>query len=182
METKQEIRNQIKKIRRNIDAVEWKAAAETITKKVVESDSFREATDLYCYMNFNGEVETVHIMEEAWRLGKDVWLPKVSKDDMDFYLVRSISELKRGTFGILEPSGDSEKAPGNDGLMIVPGVAFDKEYNRVGYGRGYYDRYLRKRPNLIKMGIAFDVQIMEKVPNDENDCKMDMILTESLSY
>lgn len=182
LETKQEIRQQIRKIRRNIEAVEWKAATEMITKKVIESDSFREATDLYCYMNFDGEVETVRIMEEAWRLGKDVWLPKVSGDDMDFYLIRSISELKKGAFGIMEPSGDSEKAPGDDGLMIVPGVAFDKEYCRVGYGKGYYDRYLKAHPDLIKMGIAFDVQIMEKVPNDEYDCKMDMILTESLSY
>lgn len=182
LETKQEIRQQMRKIRCNIEAVEWRAATEIITKKVIESDSFREATDLYCYMNFDSEVETLAILEEAWRLGKDVWLPKVSRDHMDFYLVRSVSELKKSKFGILEPTGDSEKASGDDGLMVVPGIAFDKEHYRIGYGKGYYDRYLAAHPDLFKIGIAFDVQIMEKVPSEEHDYKMDLIFTESLSY
>lgn len=182
METKQEIRKQIRKVRRNIEAVDWQKATETITGKVIESDSFREATDLYCYMNFDYEVGTVRIMEEAWRLGKDVWLPKVSGDEMDFFLVHSVKELKKGAFGIMEPSGNSEKATGEDGLIIVPGVVFDRHRHRIGYGKGYYDRYLTAHPDLITMGIAFDIQLMEKIPNDEFDRKLDMVFTETLTY
>lgn len=182
METKKEIRQQIRKIRRNIEAGEWQAATDIITGKVIESDSFREATDLYCYMNFDSEVETVRIMEEAWRLGKNVWLPKTFGDEMEFYLVHSMQELEKGNYGIMEPSGRSEKASGDDGLMIVPGVAFDLQHNRIGYGKGYYDRYLEKHPNLVTMGVAFDVQIVDKIPSDEFDHPLNMIMTESMCY
>lgn len=182
LETKQEIREQIRKLRGGINADEWQTATETIAQKIIASDNFREATDLFCYMDFDGEVGTELIMDEAWRLGKDIWLPKVMDGKMEFYLVESEEELVRGTYGILEPTGESEKAPGDDGLVIVPGIAFDKNHNRLGYGKGYYDRYLKAHPGLIKLGIAFDIQLVDKIPAEECDCKMDMVFTETLSY
>jgi 5-formyltetrahydrofolate cyclo-ligase len=182
LETKREIREQIKKLRGSILADEWDTATEVIAQKVIASDSFREATDLFCYMDFDGEVGTEHIIDEAWRLGKGLWLPKVSGGEMEFYLVESEKELVRGTFGILEPTGKSEKAIGEDGLVIVPGIAFDKNHNRIGYGRGYYDRYLNKHPNLFKLALAFDIQLVDKIPADECDCRMDMVFTETLMY
>lgn len=182
LETKQEIRAQIRKIRAGIGADEWRAATDRIAQKVIESDHFREATDLFCYMDFDGEVGTEHMIAEAWRLGKDIWLPRVSGGEMDFFLVESENELVRGAFGILEPSGKSVRAPGEDGLVIVPGIAFDREHNRIGYGKGFYDRYLKAHPHLFKLGIAFDIQLVEKIPAEECDCKMDMVVTETLMY
>ncbi len=101
---------------------------------------------------------------------------------MSFYLVESEKELVRGAFGILEPTGESERAPGDDGLVIIPGIAFDKHYNRIGYGKGYYDRYLSAHPNLFKLALAFDIQLVDKIPAEECDCRMDMIFTETLMY
>lgn len=182
METKQEIRQQLLKIRRSIEEEQWQAATDVIAQKVIESDSFREATDLYCYMDFDREAGTDRIMDAAWRLGKDIWLPKVSNGEMEFFLVGPSLELVKGAFGILEPAGESEMAEGIDGLVIVPGIAFDKERNRIGYGKGYYDRYLKRHPRLVKMGIAFDVQLLEKIPTEETDCRLDFIITESFNY
>ena len=182
METKQEIREQIIKIRRGMEEEEWQAATDAIAGKVIESDSFREATDLYCYMDFDREAGTDRIMDEAWRLGKDIWLPKVSGGEMEFFLVKPSQKFVKGAFGILEPSGVSEMAKGTDGLAIVPGVAFDREKNRIGYGKGFYDRYLRKHPHLVKMGIAFDVQLVDKIPKEETDCGLDFVVTESFFY
>lgn len=182
METKQEIREQMLKIRRGMEAEEWQAATDAIAGKVIESDSFREATDFYCYMDFDREAGTDRIMDEAWRLGKDIWLPKVSGGEMEFFLVKPFQKFVKGSFGILEPSGASEMAKGTDGLAIVPGVAFDREKNRIGYGKGFYDRYLRKHPHLVKMGIAFDVQLVDKIPKEETDCGLDFVVTESFFY
>ncbi len=182
LETKQEIRKQIRKLRSRINADEWQAATEAIAEKIIGSDSFREATDLYCYMDFDGEVGTERIIDEAWRLGKDIWLPKVSGDEMRFYLVESEQHLVRGTFGILEPCGGCVQASGEDGLAIVPGIAFDRLHNRIGYGKGYYDRYLKAHPNLVKFGVAFDIQLVDKIPSEECDCKMDRIFTETVVY
>ena len=182
LETKQEIREQIRKLRAGIGADEWHAATEVIAGKVIANDYFREATDLFCYMDFDGEAGTEQIIDEAWRLGKDIWLPRVSGGEMDFYLVESEKELVRGTFGILEPSGEGIKAPGNDGLVIVPGIAFDCMRNRIGYGKGFYDRYLSAHPNLVKLGIAFDIQLVDRIPAEECDCKMDMVFTEKVVY
>ncbi len=101
---------------------------------------------------------------------------------MEFFLVKPSQKFVKGAFGILEPSGVSEMAKGTDGLAIVPGVAFDREKNRIGYGKGFYDRYLRKHPHLVKMGIAFDVQLVDKIPKEETDCGLDFVVTESFFY
>lgn len=182
LETKQEIREQLRKIRAGIGADEWHAATDAIAEKVIGSDYFREATDIFCYMDFDGEAGTEQIIDEAWRLGKDIWLPKVTDGEMDFYLVESEKELVRGTFGILEPSGEGIKAPGEDGLVIVPGIAFDRNHNRIGYGKGFYDRYLNAHPHLVKLGIAFDIQLVDRIPAEECDCRMDMVVTEKIVY
>lgn len=182
LETKQEIRKQLRKLRSKMNADEWQSATEMIAEKIIGSDSFREATDLYCYMDFDGEAGTELIIDEAWRLGKDIWLPKVCGGEMQFYLVESEKELVRGTFGILEPSGESITASGEDGLIIVPGIAFDCMRNRIGYGKGYYDRYLNAHPNLVKYGIAFDIQLVDKIPAEECDCRMDKVFTETVVY
>lgn len=180
METKQEIREQLKKVRKRLEDSDWKQATDKITEKVIQSDAFREATDIFCYMSIANEVGTTGIIEEAWRLGKEVWMPKVSGTDMDFYQVQSLEELRTGAFGVPEPSGEGEKASAEDGLMIVPGVAFDREGHRIGYGKGYYDQYIRRHPAVITMGIAFDFQLMEKIPVEEQDENVDFIVTETL--
>lgn len=180
LETKQEIRKQIRKIRNCIEPEVWQRATDIITEKVIQSDCFRETTDLLCYINFEGEVGTHEIIEEAWRLGKNVWVPKVAGNDMDFYCIHSFDELKKGTFGVPEPSDDGEPFHDEEALMIVPGVAFDRKKNRIGYGKGYYDRYLMRNPEIETIGISFDLQMMESLPAEETDRPLCKVFTETL--
>lgn len=181
METKKDIRKRILKERKEMDSATWQRNTSAVTGAVIGLDAFREATDLYCYVDFKGEVGTRALIQEAWRLGKTVWVPRVSGEEMEFYEITSFCQLAKGTFGVPEPE---EGIPGNgrDGLMIMPGVAFDSKRNRVGYGKGYYDRYLEKHPGLDTIAICFDMQIVEKVPSDPLDIKPGILITESIIY
>ena len=100
---------------------------------------------------------------------------------MEFYPVSSMNSLSEGAFGILEPSAKdvsaSENAAGKS-LMLLPGVAFDKAGNRIGYGRGYYDRYLAGCPGISKIALAFEFQITDRIPAEHTDIKADLIITE----
>ena len=167
METKKSIRQIIRKQRKELDPIIWQSQTAEICRKTCELDIFREATDIYCYIDFGGEVGTRPLMLEAWKLGKTVWVPKVHGETMDF--------------GILEPDAGIP-ASADDGLMIMPGVAFDTNRNRVGYGGGYYDRYLESHPQLHTLALAFDMQVLFEVPAEEQDIKPQLLVTETNIY
>ncbi|WP_242654893.1 5-formyltetrahydrofolate cyclo-ligase [[Clostridium] hylemonae] len=175
---KEEIRQEILKKRLDISPVEWQNGTESITKEVTAHAWFREATDIYCYVDCRKEAGTKLIIEEAWRLGKTVWVPRTAGEEMDFYEIHSFTELSRGCFGVLEPEGTTA-ADGSDGLMIMPGVVFDEHRGRLGYGKGYYDRYLGKHPGLHTIAAAFDLQIVDEVPQEDEDVRPQLIITET---
>ena len=181
METKKSIRQIIGKQRKELDPIIWQSQTAEICRKTCELDVFREATDIYCYIDFGGEVGTRSLMLEAWKLGKTVWVPKVHGETMDFYEITSFDELKPGAYGILEPDAGIP-ASADDGLMIMPGVAFDTNRNRVGYGGGYYDRYLESHPQLHTLALAFDMQVLFEVPAEEQDIKPQILVTETNIY
>ena len=181
MEEKKAIRQFIRKQRKELDPVVWQSATDEICRKTSELDLFREATDIYCYIDFGGEVGTRTLIMEAWKLGKTVWVPKVHNETMDFYELDSFDELKPGTYGILEPD-TGVPATAEDGLMIMPGVAFDTNRNRVGYGGGYYDRYLEAHPHLHTLAFAFDMQVLFEVSTEETDIKPQILVTETNIY
>jgi 5-formyltetrahydrofolate cyclo-ligase len=97
--------------------------------------------------------------------------------------IKSLDELSPGTFGILEPAGEKGISPEEIDLVVVPGVAFDKRGNRMGYGAGYYDSFLPKlRPEVKKVAVAFEIQVTDSLPAEEHDVKMDLIITENTIY
>ena len=98
METKKSIRQIIRKQRKELDPIIWQSQTAEICRKTCELDVFREATDIYCYIDFGGEVGTRPLMLEAWKLGKTVWVPKVHGETMDFYEITSFDELKPGAY------------------------------------------------------------------------------------
>ena len=181
METKKEIRHKIIRLRKEMDPLVWQQATNDITERVINHPRFLEETDIYCYANYNGEVGTSSIMEEAWKLGKSVWFPRIEGSKMNFYLVESKDDLQPGAYGILEPTGN-HIADGEDGLLIMPGVAFDEECHRIGYGGGFYDKYLEKHPNLHAIAIAFELQMYRELPFEEHDIKPEKVVTEKQSY
>lgn len=181
METKKEIRHKIIRLRKEMDPLVWQQATNDITERVINHPRFLEETDIYCYANYNGEVGTSSIMEEAWKLGKSVWFPRIEGSKMNFYLVESKDDLQPGAYGILEPTGN-HIADGEGGLLIMPGVAFDEECHRIGYGGGFYDKYLEKHPNLHAIAIAFELQMYRELPFEEHDIKPEKVVTEKQSY
>ena len=94
-----------------MDPLVWQQATNTITETVINHPLFLEATDIYCYANYNGETGTLAIVEEAWKLGKSVWFPRVEGSEMNFYLVEQKEDLQPGAYGILEPTGEYRELP-----------------------------------------------------------------------
>lgn len=184
METKKEIRSKILKERKRQPEEKNSQASEKIAETLLALPEFQKAENIYCYMDFAGEVQTKTILKEALRLGKKVWLPKVDGDIMDFFQASKKEDFETGAFGILEPQGDVKagKEEAAKGFMVVPGVAFDPERNRVGFGRGYYDKYLEQYPELFTVAVAFQFQVVEAVPSEENDIRPQVLITEERVY
>lgn len=183
-ENKAELRKKILAVRNGMSAGEREKADFLITEKVLGHNWFQTAEQLLVYINTGSEVDTRRIMQEAFRLGKQVFAPKVHGEEMCFYQLTSFAQLEAGFKGILEPvSGlpkfwyEEEKAGST--LMLMPGVAFDKSRNRIGYGKGYYDRYLQDKQALHKMALAYECQVVEAFEVKPHDLKPDVVVTQT---
>ena len=155
--------------------------SQQIADKVYETELYKNAETIYTYVAYNREVETKIIIEQAWKDGKKVAVPRVEGDVMNFYLFQSFDERAPGCMGIPEPV-TSIPASDESALMIMPGVAFDRKKNRVGYGGGFYDKYLEAHPGLGKLAVAFEFQFMDEVPVEPTDICPEMIITETTIY
>ncbi|MGN0464727.1 MAG: 5-formyltetrahydrofolate cyclo-ligase [Lachnospiraceae bacterium] len=156
-----------------------KQMAKNCTKRLIQTKEFQAAKTILIYISYNGEMMTDYIIDEARRQNKIVAAPTVLGREMEFFTFSSKEELVKEKHGILEPiPSEKTKIREEEALIIMPGVAFDEEKNRVGYGGGFYDKYLQKHPNLKKIAIAYEFQIVDFVPTDEFDQKPDCIITE----
>lgn len=182
METKQVIRKEIFKRRKAALPERVAADSHTICQTLTGLQEFLDAAWIYLYIDCKNEVMTGEIMDEALRLGKRVVAPKVIGQDMIFYEITSRDDLEPGYFGIPEPREGLSEAEGEQGLLLMPGVAFDPQRHRVGYGGGFYDRYLEKHTGHFKAAIAFEFQIMEEVPVEPTDILPDLVITEKQIY
>ena len=181
MESKKDIRKKIFAERKLHTDEQIKAMSRTITDKVTALPAFKNADRILVYADYNHEVMTRYIIEEAWKAGKEVAVPKVVGKDMIFYRLTDFSQLEPGYFGIPEPVR-GEIVKWEDALMVMPGVAFDPENNRVGYGGGFYDRFLEKHPDITRLAVAFDFQILDLVPTEPTDICPQIIVTQSKVY
>mgnify|MGYP002560589213 FL=1 len=154
-----------------------------IMRRIEETETFKNADNLLAYIDFRGEVATGTLIEKAWELGKKVYVPRVAGKEMEFYQIHSFEDLEKGAYGILEPKKECpvyEAGEGQTTLAILPGSVFDEKKNRVGYGGGFYDRFLENlRKDAVTIGIAFDLQIFDEVPKEAHDAQLDYIVTES---
>lgn len=177
METKKQIRTSILSKRRALSKEEWTLKSQKIQQRLFAHPWFQEAEHIYCYVDYNKEVGTKEIIQRAWAEKKRVWVPRVHGHTMDFYQIETFDDLEPGAYGILEPV-TQKVAEAKEGLMIQPGVGFDQKCHRLGYGGGFYDRYLEEHPNLRKIALAFELQIVENIPTEETDICPDCIMTE----
>ncbi len=186
-EEKKQIRREMIKKRRALSKSEQQYFAKKCTEQLIAMKEFKEANIVLVYMSYNGEMMTDYIIEEARKQKKIVAAPTVIGKEMEFYRFEKSEELVKDRHGILEPVPSEEKEVfyiedtadvEKNMLLIMPGVAFDVHRNRVGYGGGFYDRYVQKHQNLKKIAIAYQFQVVEAVPAEHFDKRPDCIVTE----
>ena len=182
METKQEFRREVASRRKALDAERGVQMSKRITETVTTLKEYREASLILVYIDYKNEVQTGMIMEAAWKDGKKVAAPKVNGKQMDFYLLNSVDDLESGYMGIMEPREGLVKTEAEAGMMVMPGVAFDRDLHRVGYGGGFYDRFLEAHPGIKRVAVAYEFQLFDQVPHEEFDLAPDMIVTEKTVY
>ena len=175
METKKHIRQEIFSRRKAASDREILEGSRKIFEAVRALPEYREAASVYAYMDCRHEVMTREFIQAAWADGKQVAVPKVDGKNMVFYTIRDFGELEEGYYGIQEPVVRRE-ARAEDALVIVPGVAFDRERRRIGYGGGFYDKYLASHEEIITAALGYDFQIVEKVPSESHDRRMDYLI------
>ncbi len=180
---KQEIRKSMKELKSRLTEPDRRAYSDRILKRLWETSAYGTCRRIFCYVSFNQEVITTGLIEKALYQQKKVAVPKITDDEMKFYYIDSLKELKPGVLGILEPAAGKVAVPvrTEENLIIVPGLAFDPQGNRIGYGKGYYDVFFQKYENypLKKIALAYDFQVLTELPADELDIKVDQIITPS---
>ncbi len=182
---KKELRSRYLYERNCLSARERKEKSAEIWRLLKEETVYQNAGILLVYMDYRSEVMTTEVVKELLATGeKRIFAPKVEGMEIRFYEVREMGDLSEGYQGILEPekSADrlftAQRAENEKALILVPGAVFDRERGRMGYGKGFYDRYLAAFPALYSAALAFSCQIAKKVPIEPHDRKPDMIVTE----
>ncbi len=171
---KKELRTELTYLRDNLEDRYHKSMI--IKDKILDLDLFKNSHDIALYYSMRSEVDTKELINECLKLKKNVYLPKViNNKKMIFIKIDNNTEYLKNNYGVMEPIGD---ITGNYfDLMIIPALGFDKDNNRLGYGRAYYDNYLKSK-DVYKIGIGFKEQIVNNIPIDKNDVKMDLVITD----
>ena len=174
---KELIREKIKKKKQQLTDKENEIEAAKVFEKIEALPEFENARSVMIYWSMPDELPT-HNFIIRWSKKKTMLLPVVKGEDMLIKPFSTKEELKQGSLGIWEPDTQKEYLNSID-LVIVPGVAFDRNKSRLGRGKGYYDRYfINKR--IVKIGVCFDFQLLESIPIDSFDIKMDKVVTNSI--
>lgn len=197
---KHRLRERMKRLRDELPEEQRSAASDAIAERLFSSLWYDKAKEILVYSAIRSEVDLSAFCARARADGKRMFFPKVQGDAMDFFQVDSESQLCLGAFGVREPrTGGDEKDcepaercgekgyagriwSGNDSVQIpilVPGVAFSRTGARIGYGKGYYDRYLAAHAELFPVGICFGAQLVDVIPAEPCDRPMERIVTET---
>lgn len=175
------IRKEIKIKRDNLDKAKKKDIDKRIRDKFLNSDAFNKSKFIFIYVNMDSEIDTLNIINEAIQKGKRVAVPKVFPilKEMKALEIKSLLDLNEsGAFGILEPKFSNNDVSHVVDLVILPGLAFDEDGNRIGYGGGFYDKFLSKYKDLKKIALCYEFQILKNICKEEFDQKVDEIITE----
>ena len=185
---KKDFRKQVIESRKNKDSEFISINSQIITEKLLSMDCLQQANTVMLYLDFNNEVKTDQLITKLISLRKTVASPVTIKDERKLipYEIINLKEgINLGAYGIREPNKNisNEIDVKNIDVLIVPAVAYDKNCYRLGYGGGYYDRFIeRLRDDAITIGIAFDLQLFDSIPKEEHDAQLNYIITESSTY
>ena len=171
--TKQELRQFIRQQKQQHPTVD----ANAILLRLEQHPRIAEGQTILLYCALPDEVPTMELLDRLIAQRKRVLLPRVVSDtEMEVHCYSGKNDLEKGAFGILEPVGERFTDNASIDVAVVPGMAFDREGHRLGRGRGYYDRFLSRIPYIYKIGVCFPWQLVDSVPTDEHDIKMDCVI------
>lgn len=181
MERKEQIRAVYRKRREALEGVQVTAWSKRICDILLEWELFRQARKLCFYYPLGKEADLLIAASQALDQGKQVYFPRTAGGVMDFWQVAGLADFKEGCFHVMEPVSEERldvSGEAEDVLILTPGVVFDHQKGRMGYGKGYYDRYFANVPGAVKLGIAYQCQVTELIATDVWDVPMDYMITE----
>ncbi len=143
---------------------------------LTQSALYQNANTVYFYLPYNQEVRTVPMIQKALAQGKRVAVPKVYGDEMRFIYIEDLNGIALGYCGIPEPVEDGPVADDPHALVLMPGLAFDRQGHRIGYGGGYYDKFLNAEPEHPTVALCYDFQMQEHLETEEFDVPVDLVL------
>ncbi len=177
---KKALRREIGAKKRALTPEEVGRRSAILAERLFETPQYRSCRSLYAYLSFNQEVRTDPIIARAWADGKRVAVPKVMGREMLFIWIDDFDGLApQGAYSIPEPVADGPVADDATALVLMPGLAFDLEGHRVGYGGGYYDRFLAAEPDHPLVALCYDFQMLDRLEVEAHDVPVDLIITDS---
>lgn len=181
MQTKKEFRRFALKQRSLIE--NRTERSRTIARNFTECSLYQKTNRIFTYLSYRSEVETAAVVSKVLSDRKLLAVPRVCGDHLIFYLISSMDCCRKGAYGILEPSeGCPVAEPKGEDIILVPGCAFTRDGKRLGYGGGYYDRYLAAFPQAVSVGLSFEEQLFEDIPWESLDRKLCYVITEKGIY
>ena len=173
---KTSLRKQIREQKRAMTHRQIEIASQKLCQLFLTSELYRQAKTIYGYLPYNQEVRTVPMLEQALADGKRVAVPKVYGDEMKFIYLTDLTQVETGYAGIPEPVEDGPVADDPTALVLMPGLAFDREGHRIGYGGGFYDKFLAAEPTHPTLALCYGFQMVEQLPVEEFDIPVDVVL------
>ena len=170
------LRKQIREQKRAMTEAQIVEASRKLGELFADCAAYKEAKTIYGYLPYNQEVRTVPMLERALEEGKRVAVPKVYGEEMKFIYITDLGAVEKGYAGIPEPVADEPVADDPTALVLMPGLAFDPEGHRIGYGGGFYDRFLAEEPDHPTVALCYDFQVMPKLETEEFDIPVDCVL------
>ena len=169
-------RRRIREKKRAMTLEEIEERSRELVRQFAATEAYRKAKTVYGYMPYNQEVRTVPMLEQALRDGKKVAVPKCYGDEMKFIYLDDLTKVAKGYAGIPEPIADEPVAHDETALVLMPGLAFDPQGHRIGYGGGFYDKFLSREPNHPTLALCYDFQMLPHLDTEEHDIPVDTVL------
>lgn len=176
MEDKKALRAMIRQRKRAMTEEEIQEKSQHLMKLFCDSDAYRKASSIYGYLPYNQEVRTTPMLQQALLDGKKVAVPKVFGDEMKFIWLRDLTQVAPGYANIPEPVADGPIADDTGALVLMPGLAFDAQGHRIGYGGGFYDRFLENEPNHPTLALCYDFQMLPHLETEAHDIPVDTVI------
>ena len=176
---KKAFRREIGAKKREMTLEQINTASQRLCEKFFATDAYKNARSIYAYLPYNQEIRTWDIVTRALSDGKRVAVPKCYGEVMKFLWISDLDHIAPGAFNIPEPIADEPEADDETALILMPGLAFDSEGHRLGYGGGFYDRYLAEHHDHTLVALCYDFQLFDHLETEAHDIPVDLVIADN---